>query len=68
MIGNRQFNDTIADGQFADARIYRRALTPTEIMTLYTDGLRPWRAEPRPVTSVPSVAAPSYRARVVRWG
>jgi hypothetical protein len=67
IIGNRGDAFTQANGKFADARIYARALTPGEIMMLYTDGLRPWRAKPRPVVQAQAAAA-AYRARVVRWG
>jgi hypothetical protein len=67
MIGNRGDGVTQANGKFADARIYARALTPGEIRMLYLDGLRPWRAKPRPVVQAVAAAAPGYRARVVRW-
>jgi hypothetical protein len=68
LIGNRNDGVTQANAKFADARIYSRALTPGEVALLYTDGLRPWRAKPRPAVPKPAVAAPGYRARVVRWG
>jgi hypothetical protein len=67
IIGNRQDNATQANARFSDARIYNRALTPSEIRMLYLDGLRPWRAKPRPVVPKPAAVAPGYRARVVRW-
>jgi len=68
IIGNRGDAVTQANCKFADARIYARCLTPGEIRMLYLDGLRPWRAKPRPVVPKPAAVAAGYRARVVRWG
>jgi hypothetical protein len=68
IIGNRADGVTQANGKYSDARVYQRVLTPSEVMTLYLDGLRPWRAKPRPVVPKPAAVAAGYRARVVRWG
>lgn len=63
MIGTRGDGVTQANAKFSDARVWCRALLPSEMMMVFLGGLRPWLIRQKPQ----ALLSTTYKPRLIRW-